>query len=372
MQASDAPAKLQQPFANSGARNAIPQAQVNPGQASFDLGFPPETMEPEIAGGVPPDGKDFNGILYDTTAIDVWTGAGGSYPFDGAFAGEVGGYPIGALLLATDSGGQWLSGNDNNSVDPESTGGPAVWTPHRSGGVSSYTLGNVNLALTPLNGAPRVQRFSGTLTGNVQVTLPAWPGYAWVLDYSAVVFGAYSITFKTSAGGFIVGAPGICQAYVAAGSPGALVRAFSAAAAGSPGVVALSTLALVLAKTDNTTAITPLLLSQAYPFGSNANGNWVTRPDGRLFQDGLSAALPTGANTAQVVVTFPTPYVGVNPPNIVASPNNAPTPGKVGMGWTVQVFGTPGNWFEAVISAATLDISINITNTVQMMWSGPG
>jgi hypothetical protein len=107
-------------------------------------------------------------------------------------------------------------------------------------------------------------------------------------------------------------------------------------------------------------------------YGSNGNGNWMTRADGRLDQDGVSPPLPTGANTASIGVTFPVPFTGANPPVITASPDNDPDGSHTGMGWETIIAGAPGNWTGATFKVATLDISINFTNTVHMMWNGRG
>lgn len=151
MQASNAPTKSAVPFANSGTKNTIPVASqigITPGLASFTDGFPPLTMTPLVAGGVPPYGADFNGILNFLSAATRWAQAGGSYIYDAAFATAVGGYPKGALLVRSDLSGLWLNTVENNTANPD-TGG-AGWTNPLAGrllnvryfttpGVSTYT-----------------------------------------------------------------------------------------------------------------------------------------------------------------------------------------------------------------------------------------
>ena len=66
MQSSSAPSKLTMPFANSGSKNTVPvpsQIGITAGAASYTDGFPPLTMTPVAAGGVPPSGLDMNGHL---------------------------------------------------------------------------------------------------------------------------------------------------------------------------------------------------------------------------------------------------------------------------------------------------------------------
>lgn len=125
MQASNAPSKSAVPFAQSGTKNTIPVASqigVTPGAASFTDGFPPLTMTPLAAGGVPPYGADFNGILNFLSAAVRWAQAGGGYPYDGAFSTAVGGYPRGARVLSADGTGAWRSISDNNTTDPDAGG----------------------------------------------------------------------------------------------------------------------------------------------------------------------------------------------------------------------------------------------------------
>lgn len=126
MQASNAPAKSAVPFANSGTKNTIPVASqigITPGLASFTDGFPPLTMTPLAAGGVPPYGADFNGILNFLSASTRWGQAGAGYTYDATFSTAIGGYPKGAMLLKADQSGYWVSTADNNTSNPDTGGG---------------------------------------------------------------------------------------------------------------------------------------------------------------------------------------------------------------------------------------------------------
>jgi len=125
MQASNAPSKSPVPFAESGSKNTIPVASqigVTPGLASFTDGFPPLTMTPLAAGGIPPRGQDFNGILYFLSNAARWSQAGGRYPYDAAFATAIGGYPKGAILTAATGNGSWLNLVENNTENPDAGG----------------------------------------------------------------------------------------------------------------------------------------------------------------------------------------------------------------------------------------------------------
>jgi len=105
------------------------QIGVNPGFASLNDGFPPLTMTPIAAGGIPPFGQDVNGILNQITQVQQWQQAGGSWQFDPNFATAIGGYPLGAVLNSkVVLGREWMSTVDNNMTDPDSASA-ANWMP---------------------------------------------------------------------------------------------------------------------------------------------------------------------------------------------------------------------------------------------------
>lgn len=129
MQSSDIPSKSARVFAQSATGpyvRAVPQTTVDPAAASFDIGFPPQTFTDEGAGGTPPDGRDFNGILNHLSGWVRWLMAGGPVRYDSAFQTAVGGYPLGALVQSVATPGIiWRSTTDNNVTNPD-TGG-AGW-----------------------------------------------------------------------------------------------------------------------------------------------------------------------------------------------------------------------------------------------------
>lgn len=122
MATTPVPPSLVKAFAALGARNAIPIVPtVTPGQASFDLGFPPITMPDPTASGIPPDGKDMNGILYMLSAHIVWIQAGGCYPFNSNVISVVGGYALGAVIQsAADTSKFFLNVLNGNTNNPDS------------------------------------------------------------------------------------------------------------------------------------------------------------------------------------------------------------------------------------------------------------
>lgn len=129
MLSSDIPAKFVQAFAKNATgtyKRAIPNTTGDANAASLNLGFPPNTFVDEGAGGKPPDGRDFNGLLNQDTAWAWWQAAGGAVLFDSAFSTAVGGYPKYAVLASTTLGRLWQSQVDNNTTNPDS-GPSANW-----------------------------------------------------------------------------------------------------------------------------------------------------------------------------------------------------------------------------------------------------
>ncbi|MDP8610418.1 hypothetical protein QZP96_13220 [Serratia marcescens] len=124
MKLTDKPRQIAVPFASGTAdKNTIPnnatQETKEKGKAAYDSGFPPLTMTAIAAGGIPPHGKDFNGLLNDITAAIRFSQAGGQYTFDSAFAQAIGGYAKGATVLSADGSKIWWNTVDSNTTDPD-------------------------------------------------------------------------------------------------------------------------------------------------------------------------------------------------------------------------------------------------------------
>jgi hypothetical protein len=76
------PTFMPQPFANSGEKNVIPNSGGEVlGNASFASGFPRVTETPIELGGVPPQRKDFNGILNVLSTFAFFAQSGGVYEY---------------------------------------------------------------------------------------------------------------------------------------------------------------------------------------------------------------------------------------------------------------------------------------------------
>lgn len=128
------PPKFGIPWGNSAGASyirSIPQGSqigIQNCAASLTDGWPPLTFVPAAAGGCPPFGQDFNGILKQITQWSQWQAAGGPVVYDGTLSSNIGGYPKGAVLQSAVLVGRlWLSTADNNTTNPDSTTS-ANWT----------------------------------------------------------------------------------------------------------------------------------------------------------------------------------------------------------------------------------------------------
>lgn len=122
------------PGVPGGATLPIPvptQVGILVGAASFQDGFPAATMvDPEVDGGIPPFGQDFNGILYMITAYCAMLQAGQLVPYNAVASAAFGGYALGAKLASVGTPGLiWTNNLAGNTVDPDVT--PTNWIASR-------------------------------------------------------------------------------------------------------------------------------------------------------------------------------------------------------------------------------------------------
>lgn len=203
MQISNLPKLLPVPFANSGSKQDIPVASqigVEGGRASYTDGFPPLTRTPIAAGGIPPFGTDFNGVLNDITSAIRWAQAGGGYGYDSTFSSGVSGYPVGARLANSTGDGYWLNTVDGNTNNPETAAASPLtgWVPAESYGVTRITgIGGSSVTLTTLQASKERIELSGTLTANINLIVPAWKK-TWKIVNNCT--GNFTVTVKTTAG----------------------------------------------------------------------------------------------------------------------------------------------------------------------------
>ena len=126
MKASNSPKKMSVAFGVNGQRQDLQSSMVvGTSLASYNNGFPPITMISKDAGGIPPQGKDFNQILYEVSSDAQWNQASGIYGYDADFSTAIGGYPKGAVVLGTDGETIYQNTSDDNTVAP---GVDSSWT----------------------------------------------------------------------------------------------------------------------------------------------------------------------------------------------------------------------------------------------------
>lgn len=219
------PAYFHIPFADSGAKNTIPEASASP-LASLTDGFPAVTMQPISSGGVPPAGEDFNGILNWITQWLFYAGAGGRPKFDSTLSTSIGGYPKGMVLLADDEANEYISLEDNNTYNPNTPANIGThWGPHAGAvaGNGHYAVdtGTTNAYVVSLS-PPIVSNVKGTIvsfkatnTNTSSCTLNAGGGVTALrrTDGGSMVAGdiqngaVYTAVFDSVAGYYYLLAP---------------------------------------------------------------------------------------------------------------------------------------------------------------------
>lgn len=96
------------------------QLLIEPGAASYDTGFGEINMTDLAAGGIPPMGRDMNGILYTITAYCAMLQAGQRVAWNSDAAAAFTGYVIGAAVASVAVPGRvWVNLLDGNVADPD-------------------------------------------------------------------------------------------------------------------------------------------------------------------------------------------------------------------------------------------------------------
>lgn len=114
------PKLISKPFAQNGQKNVIPEkyeTSMESNQATWDQGFGQITMLPVSAGGLPPKGQDFNGILNQMCETIVHISKGGVFKFSADYVAAINGYPKGAILQSENEKKYYQSLIDNNKVN---------------------------------------------------------------------------------------------------------------------------------------------------------------------------------------------------------------------------------------------------------------
>lgn len=136
--------------------NPIPSDATGTSAASQAEGFPAITMEDKSAGGIAPDGKDFNGFLKLLSSHIFNLQVGEEYTFNQDVSNAIGGYPLGALLWYKTNTQTYLlrstieNNTDNFNTDPSVVGTSWVYqsTDNDLSNLSNagkYTISNLSM-----------------------------------------------------------------------------------------------------------------------------------------------------------------------------------------------------------------------------------
>lgn len=203
-----APTFIPEPFANQQIATYItfpipdapPASPAN--SACWKLGFQSITMQPEIGGGLPPFGQDFNGILYTVTTHTYALQAGQFYIWDPSFVTSISGYSKGATLAMEDGAGWWMSIANANTTDPDDDPTAANWVPAFCYGISAVNgLTGGTVVATPSQARRGIISLNGALTSNLTFELPAQVQVWFIINNTT---GAFTTTVKTPAGTGVV------------------------------------------------------------------------------------------------------------------------------------------------------------------------
>jgi hypothetical protein len=194
------PPVIPEPFAQSGDRATIPDISGVTGRADWRVGFPAITMEAKIAGGIPPDGRDFNGIYWSISSHAFYAQGGQPYKYSTDISTAIGTYALGAMIGSADAKTLWYNNVNDNAADPDTDS---------SGWVSAFTYGSITISgltggtrtLTRLESRFGLIVLTGALASNQAVVLPN-DKTEWRIVNSCT--GAFTVTARTASGTGVV------------------------------------------------------------------------------------------------------------------------------------------------------------------------
>lgn len=175
------------------------QIAITPGAASFDDGFPPVTFVDPDAGGTPPSGADFNGLLYMITQYCVALQTGAFPIYNAAVSTAISGYPEGAVLGKATGYGLWTNTTPGNTSDPD-TGGSG-WldgVPAGAGYLDDALTAGTHNDLAPAGFGPTVAFLDIDISaGNVIVTGLAGGADGQTVTITPINSGSNSLTLNS-------------------------------------------------------------------------------------------------------------------------------------------------------------------------------
>jgi hypothetical protein len=176
--------------------NPMPNAPTGSNAASIEAGFPPITMQSELAGGEPPLGQDMNGFLYLISSHTFYVQSGQPYMYNVNVATAIGGYAVGTILGMTDGTGLWLCTAANNTSNPDANG--AGWVALKAYGSITVPVTGGTTTLTPAQYKYGVIILTGALASNQFLILPTTV-QEWLIINNTT--GSFTTTAITAASG---------------------------------------------------------------------------------------------------------------------------------------------------------------------------
>jgi hypothetical protein len=219
--------------------------------------------------------------------------------------------------------------------------------------VSTVPLTNSNVTLSEAEAAYPILEFTGTLTANVTVTIPA--NGKWAV-YNATT-GAYTVTLSSGLGATALAAQNVLSDVVALGNTGVLL---SSGGSGSGGVSSFNTRigAVTLEGSDITGAGGALLLSPA--FSGTPTSTTPTAGD-----DSKNIA------TTAFVVTSLEQYAPLASPALTGTPTS-PTPGNTSNSTNIATTAFVQNLISAVAGGLNYQGAWNASTNTPTLTSGVG
>lgn len=189
MRSNTLPQVLSGVIAENGSKNTIPQEATGTYLASISEGFPDITMQPVADGGIPPEGKDMNGLLNILSQFYFFTQCGGAYTFNTDISDAIGGYPKGAVLWYN-SGAvhiQVVSNRENNTYNfinnPSYIGDSTQPWSYVMTRINNLPLGSIVTSDVPLEQEGLEPLNSPSYTSGKRINASTYPDFAqWCID----------------------------------------------------------------------------------------------------------------------------------------------------------------------------------------------
>lgn len=271
--------------------------------ASFETGFPPDTMTPTASGGLPPFGQDINGVMGMVTANVAVLAAGSMPKFSASRASAIGGYPLGAILLNATGNGYWVCQTANNTNNPDSTGSGNGWQALSVVGAIDIAVAGSDVTLSSDQAAYPFLIFTGTLTANINIIFPVWPGTQWIVANETS--GSFTLTCKTASGSGVAipatGAPAPTSVYCdATNIQNTGVSTAGLAPINSPNLTGTPTTPTASATTNNTQIASTAMVQAAITAALTA---YAPKASPTLTGTPAAPTASPGTNTNQLATT---------------------------------------------------------------------